>query len=1407
VSGTVVAIVTLSVALNCSFATTARPAGTSRTTPSKLTLNQRVQAQEAIERVYYAHLDGAGKPFEATLTRDALEARVRRTLKLSVALERYWNRPVTAQMLNGEWERIRRETRSPQRLMEVVRALGGDVYLIEETFVRQVIVTRLTRGLFDADRRFQRPAARAPAASGSDISGVQRAGSTPQQSLSWDAWWESVAPQLDEQVLRDVADPGALAPVEFLGSTPSRSPRVTDLGDFESPLNTRALDPGCRPDRWNSGSLDDAPPRVGIPSSFWTGSLLLVWDPEANAGLRYDPITDTWTPMAPHPKAGAGELGCVTPVWTGRQLLAWGHWRPDDSVPAQGYGARYDPVTDSWSVMATVGGPGASCQNAMVWTGEDLIIWGGRFIDEFNRLWPARKGRRYNPESNTWRTVSSVGVPPELRTHTFGVWVPPYVVIWGGDDLNGSPNSPEVNTGGRYDPRTDTWSSLSTIGAPSAREGFSILSTGSELVIWGGNPAGPDHTALNSGGRYDPTTDTWRPVSEISAPSGRWNHSATLSGAKMIVWGGIWIDPQLAQGVTLDSGGVYDLASDTWLPTGTLNAPPPREMHAAAWTGTEVIIWGGWDRVSLYTGGRYDPGADRWLPTLAGNGPGNLSDPAMIWTGSQMILWGGRKDGDFVAAGFRYDPVVDSWSAMSERDAPDPRSGSKAVWSGEEVIILGGGDGTQGLIGGGRYNPLTDSWQSISTDGAPPFYVTVAWTGSETLVWNGPQVLPSARYDPAMDTWRPMSTANAPPQVDATGVWTGERFIVWGGNLGGVPQNTGGRYDPLTDSWTSTSLLSAPGGRQDHTAVWTGTEMIIWGGRQTPFLTNTGAAYNPVSDSWKALPTEFSPSPRYRHAAVWAGNRVIIWGGSDGGFNGLADGGQYNPSTNAWIATPVVGAPPPMYDHRAVSTGEAMLVWGSGVGGRFSPGEGVDSDADLFSECNGDCDDTNPSVNPRAVEVCNDTDDDCNGLIDDDREQDRDRDGVGNACDNCPQASNEGQADADLDAVGDRCDICPAINNPGQTERAACIQIRSPGGACMEAEVQLLTSPAQGEIRLHAPVMLVPGLVIFRVNASSCEFVEPVRFYLNGVLVATFSDASLACLCEPGDQFVLADSNAVASAWALGGDNVITIEKAGSPSPPNTFAGTFVGWVEVFLQAEHETAIECLFDVDGGACAEPNQCHGGSTEDSLRIEAVLQAAFRKEKLLSTTGFVGSQLPALVDLAQIPDGDMRVCIALDYPAAGVLEDCSSTQKQGEAALTINGSLCVVSVRDTDTDGSDDSMDCAPTDSGAWSAPGEAVSLSFDGSGRALLWEMPAQLGARVIHFDVLRSISASDFSTVSDCIVHGYVPAQAYDEEQAPAAGELFSYVVRAVNSCPGPVGVGPLGRASDGTARAGRNCP
>jgi hypothetical protein len=76
----------------------------------------------------------------------------------------------------------------------------------------------------------------------------------------------------------------------------------------------------------------------------------------------------------------------------------------------------------------------------------------------------------------------------------------------------------------------------------------------------------------------------------------------------MIVWGGE------LNGAYLDSGGVYDPAAGTWSATTTAGAPVGRAVHTAVWTGSRMVVWGGF----VVSGGttRFDSGGIYLDPAL-----------------------------------------------------------------------------------------------------------------------------------------------------------------------------------------------------------------------------------------------------------------------------------------------------------------------------------------------------------------------------------------------------------------------------------------------------------------------------------------------------------------------------------------------------------------------------------------------------------------------------------------------------------------------------------------------------------------------------------------------------------------------------------------------------------------------
>ena len=369
---------------------------------------------------------------------------------------------------------------------------------------------------------------------------------------------------------------------------------------------------------------------------------------------------------------------------------------------------------------------------------------------------------------------------------------------------------------------------------------------------------------------------------------------------------------------------------DTWTPTSLTGSPTARVEHTAVWTGSEMIVWGGYDGTFSNTGGRYNPSTDSWTATSTTSAPAGRYYHRAVWTGNQMIVWGGYSGTSYLNTGGRYNPSTNSWVATSTTNAPAARVFHTAVWAGGQMIVWGGEVAeTTYLNTGGRYNPGTDSWTATSTTGAPTAREVHAavWTGSQMIVWggyNGSNPNTGGRYNPTTDSWVATSTTNAPSgrEVYDTGVWTGTQMIVWGG-YNGNSLNTGGRYNPTTDSWTATTTTGAPAARNQNAAVWTGTEMIVWGGSADGVtFFNTGGRYNPSANSWTSTSTSNAPFARGRHTEAWTGSQMIVWGGADSSTL-FSSGGRYcaaSPSQQGSLGN--------ISTRSFVQTGEHVMIGG-----------------------------------------------------------------------------------------------------------------------------------------------------------------------------------------------------------------------------------------------------------------------------------------------------------------------------------------------------------------------------------------------------------------------------------------------------------------------------------------------
>jgi hypothetical protein len=110
--------------------------------------------------------------------------------------------------------------------------------------------------------------------------------------------------------------------------------------------------------------------------------------------------------------------------------------------------------------------------------------------------------------ADSWTSTTIVNAPAARQSHS-AVWTGSEMIIWGGGSFSGG----FLDTGGRYYPSTDSWTATSTANAPANRFSHTAVWTGSEMIVWGGYDGG----GLDSGGKYNPSTDSWVATSTVNA--------------------------------------------------------------------------------------------------------------------------------------------------------------------------------------------------------------------------------------------------------------------------------------------------------------------------------------------------------------------------------------------------------------------------------------------------------------------------------------------------------------------------------------------------------------------------------------------------------------------------------------------------------------------------------------------------------------------------------------------------------------------------------------------------------------------------------------------------------------------------------------------------------------------------
>lgn len=408
-------------------------------------------------------------------------------------------------------------------------------------------------------------------------------------------------------------------------------------------------------------------------------------------------------------------------VWTGEQLIVWGGTTPgagpppENGWPVASDGGIYDAAADAWFPLPS--GPAGRSGATALWTGEEMLVIGGG----------APGGAAYRPATRQWRPLLTHPLPAAPAA----VWTGAEAVLWGGE-----------SPGAAYDPAGDSWRDIAP-GPLTSRSEHAAVWTGTEMIVWGGlvddaeaAAAGTGYSWSQDGAAYDPAADNWRQLSpapdglELSHPTAIW------TGSEVIVVGHEAMDrdhePTEDPAV---AAAAFNPASDKWrvLATPRFSAIAQVDgfgVHSAVWAETRLVVWAGRDLLAA-TGPElwiYDPAEDAW--ERGASSPINADDPELVWTGETLFAIGGHAADPLerimrmdVGSGGRFPPPVGTEVPMHLVPplsfemlavAPDNRRVATIDFAAGLVTLY---DGSESLLPTRMLDaaaPLADGWMTMA---------------------------------------------------------------------------------------------------------------------------------------------------------------------------------------------------------------------------------------------------------------------------------------------------------------------------------------------------------------------------------------------------------------------------------------------------------------------------------------------------------------------------------------------------------------------------------------------------------------------------------------------------------------------------------------------------------------------
>ncbi|HEX2273206.1 MAG TPA: kelch repeat-containing protein [Acidimicrobiales bacterium] len=335
-------------------------------------------------------------------------------------------------------------------------------------------------------------------------------------------------------------------------------------------------------------------------------------------------------------------------------------------------------------------------------------------------------------------------------------------------------------------PAGGSWELTDALSVPRYDHTLTLLADGRVLAAAGRTLNVTPGVVFRTAEVYDPIAEEWNPTGSLN--QARFMHTATLlPDGRVLVAGGFGEPYPNPNPSVLDTAEIYDPATGTWTPTGTMNVR--RGIHQAALLADgRVLVAGGrtcngpppatcTNVFRTATAEIYDPATGTWTLTGSMSGERYNAEAAVLLDGRVLVPAGftsttpnGSNTADL------YDPATGTWSRTGNLNQGRSRAGAIRLNDGRVMVMLG-------FRGPAIPNPTTEIYDPA----------TNRWTFADNIDF------PFSRFN--------FSYGLLP---NGKVVLAGGQFFAGQANQGIVRDSH--IYDPVTNDWTNTAPLNEPHG-------------------------------------------------------------------------------------------------------------------------------------------------------------------------------------------------------------------------------------------------------------------------------------------------------------------------------------------------------------------------------------------------------------------------------------------------------------------------------------------------------------------------------------------------------------------------------------------------------------------